>query len=305
MKICLYNVENLFLLKGKDTYVKPQEKVQWLARTILEIDADIVMLCEVGGLYNLDLFNSKYLNNKYYPALIPGNSDRGIEMGYLIKKELPYFHQILSHKDMELGFNYPHEIKTAQNSGAQLTSHKFSRDISELRLIENNKIKLIFFLVHLKSKLDKDSVDFNGNLRRKAEVNKLVETYNLRRSEFPDAPIIVAGDFNGNAQKENHENEFVDIYTKTDLEDVLEVIKEPKERRFSYFYFSKDNQKEANQLDYILMCPELQHLVIQEESGIYHYRDEHKALLPYPEDSFQRYALPSDHYPVVLSLKFN
>lgn len=303
MKLCLFNVENLFLLKTQDSYVKPEDKVKWLASTIKDINPDILMLCEVGGLPSLDLFNSKYLDNVYFSALLNGNSDRGIEMGYLIKRDLPYFHQIISHKDEPLNFHYPHEMKTIQYAQGKLESHKFSRDISELRLIENNKIKLIILLVHLKSKLDKDCIDFNGNLRRKAEVNKLVEHYLTTRQIHPSVPIIVSGDFNGNAQKDGHEPEFSALYDKTDLLDVLEVINEPPQQRFSYFYFTRENQKEASQLDYILLSKDLQDLVIQAESGIYHYKDNHGVHLPYPEDSFQRYALPSDHYPVVLKLK--
>lgn len=168
--------------------------------------------------------------------------------------------------------------------------------------MENNKVKFIILLVHLKSKLDKDGIDFNSNMRRKAEVNKLVEHYLHTRKAHPNIPVIVTGDFNGNAQKNGHEPEFSHLYLKTDLLDVLEVINEPTEQRYSYFYFNRENKREASQLDYILLSKELQMLVNADESGIYHYRDPHGVHLPYPQDSFQRYALPSDHYPVVLKL---
>ncbi|MBY0413082.1 MAG: hypothetical protein K2Q18_02900, partial [Bdellovibrionales bacterium] len=262
-----------------------------------------VMLCEVGGLQSLDLFNSRHLNDAYYTALIPGNSDRGIEMGYLIHKRLDYFHQIISHKEKVLGFNYPHEIFEHQNSGKKLKIHRFSRDISELRLIKDGQVELILFLVHLKSKLDKEGIDFNGQLRRKAELQALVQTYNERRSEFKNIPIIVAGDFNGQAQKHAVDPEFQALYDQTDLVDILEVISEPLDRRHSYFHFNRDFVREASQLDYIMLPPELHSLVKKEESGIYHYRDQHGVVLPLPQDSFQRYALPSDHYPVVATLK--
>lgn len=286
-----------------DGYKKPVEKIEWVARTLKEIDADIIMLCEVGGLQSLDLFNSRFLGDQYFSALLPGNSDRGIEMGYLIHKRLPLFHQIISHKDRPLDFNYPHEILEHKKSAGELKLHKFSRDIAELRLLQDQKIKFIVLLVHLKSKLDKEGIDFNGALRRKAELQGLVETYNQRRSEFPGVPIIVAGDFNGMAQRHSLEPEFHSLYEKTDLEDVLEVINEPAERRFSYFHFNRENVREASQLDYIMLPPELHALVKKEESGIYHYRDPQGVLIPYPQDSFQRYALPSDHYPVVATLK--
>jgi endonuclease/exonuclease/phosphatase family metal-dependent hydrolase len=284
-------------------YKKPTDKVEWIARTIKEIDADIVMLCEVGGLQSLDLFNSKYLSDTYFTALLPGNSDRGIEMGYLVHKRFLMFHQIISHRETQLDFNYPHEILENKLNEKSLRKHRFSRDISELRLKKDNKLEMILLLVHLKSKLDKEGIDFNGLLRRKAEVKKLVETYNQRRKEFPGIPVIIAGDFNGQAQKLTPEPEFLPFYTETDLQDVLEVIKEVPERRYSYFHFNREFVREASQLDYIMLPPELHSLVKKEESGIYHYRDQHGVVLPYPQDSFQRYALPSDHYPVVVSIK--
>lgn len=305
MKICQFNVENLFLFRTQDNYVKSPEKVQWLARTIKEIDADIYMLCEVGGLESLDLFNSKYLDNQYFTALIPGNSDRGIEMGYLIKKALPYFHQLISHKEKPINFNYPHELQDPNFEKGLIKSHLFSRDVSELRLLENGKPKLILFLVHLKSKLDKDGIDFNGNLRRKAEVNRLIELYLETKNQHPHIPIIIGGDFNGNAQRENHEFEFTHIYEKTELQDVLEVISLIPEERHSYFYFTRDNIKEANQLDYIFIPKELWPHVNPKESGIYQYRDQYGVVLSYPKDSFERYALPSDHYPIVIDFKFS
>lgn len=305
LKLCLFNVENLFLLQSgpNEGYKKPLDKVEWIGRTLREIDADIVMLVEVGGIHSLDLFNNKYLNDNYFTALLRGNSDRGIEIGYLINKRLAHFHQILSHKETALEFNYPHEISEAQNKGVGLKSHRFSRDISELRLLKDGKMEMILLLVHLKSKLDKDGIDFNGTMRRTAELKKLVQIYNQRRKDYPGVPVIVAGDFNGNAQRNSVDPEFRPIYEQTDLEDILEVIQEVPERRFSYFHFTRDLVREASQLDYIMLPPELHPLVKKEESGIYHYRDQHGVILPYPQDSFQRYALPSDHYPVVATLK--
>ncbi len=311
MKLCLFNVENLFLLSGPngDGFKKPVDKTEWIARTITEIDADITMLCEVGGLDSLDLLNSKYLNSAYFTALIKGNSNRGIEMGYLIKKSSPYGHQHLSHAERSIHFNYPIEIEENNKllPGVPLlhVPHKFSRDISELRITKDNKVVMIILLVHLKSKWDRDGVDPLGAKRRKAELIALVETYNKLRAEFNFLiPIVVAGDLNGCAQKGQQEAEFDYLYRLSDLEDVLEVIEEPYERRLSFFYFSKEKSREAHQLDYILLPKELHGLVRKEESGIYLFRDSHGVPLPYPNESYQRYALPSDHYPLVASLNF-
>ena len=312
MKLCLFNVENFFLLSGPngDGFKKPQDKIEWIARTIIDIDADITMLCEVGGLDSLDLFNTRYLNSNYKTALLKGNSDRGIEMGYLIKKDFPFDYTHLSHSSQSIDFNYSFEIDEnikalKQNEAKKHLPHKFSRDISELRIIKDNQVQTIILLVHLKSKWDRDGIDHLGFLRRRAELKALVNTYNKLRAEFQfKVPVIIAGDLNGMAQKGLQESEFDDLYSLTDLEDVLEVINEPSERRLSFFYFGKDQTREAFQLDYIFLPKELHTLVKKEESGIYLFRDSHGVPLPYPQESYQRYALPSDHYPLVASLNF-
>ncbi len=309
MKLCLFNVENFFLLDGTNAvgFKKPVEKIEWIARTIKEIDADITMMCEVGGLESLDLFNAKYLNSEYSTRLIKGNSNRGIEMGYLIKNDFDYQTLHISHADDSIEFNYHFEIMENKNLAPidQHPPHKFSRDISELRIVKDDKVEVIILLVHLKSKWDRDGVDFNGNERRKAELKALVKTYNRLRAEFNYlVPVIVAGDLNGSAQRGFEEPEFEDLYASTDLEDILEVLEEPLESRFTFFYFSKENKREAHQLDYILLPPELQALVKKEDSGIYLFRDSHNMPLPYPKENYQRYALPSDHYPVVATLDF-
>lgn len=310
MKLCLFNVENFFLLSGPngDGFKKPVDKIEWIARTISEIDADVTMLCEVGGLESLDLFNTKYLNSKYKSALLKGNSNRGIEMGYLIKKDFPYDYKHLSHANASIEFNYQFEIEENKKlllDELKIPPHKFSRDISELRILKDNKVVMILLLVHLKSKWDRDGVDYNGKERRKAELKALVKTYNRLRSEFgPTVPVVVAGDMNGMAQKGLQEPEFDDLYALTDLEDVLEVIKEPYERRLSFFYFGRENNRESFQLDYIFLPKELHSLVRKEDSGIYLFRDPYGVPLTYPQESYQRYALPSDHYPVVATLNF-
>ncbi len=311
MKLCLFNVENFFLLSGPngDGLKKPHDKTEWIARTIKEIDADITMLCEVGGLESLDLFNSKYLNSDYQSALLKGNSNRGIELGYLIKKNVPFTFQHISHAQSSIEFNYTFEIEENKKRIAHpeliIPPHKFSRDISELRILKDNKVVMILLLVHLKSKWDREGVDWNGKERRKAELKALVKTYNRLRAEFNFiVPVVVAGDMNGNAQMGRQEPEFDDLYQFSDLQDVMEVMGGPHEERFSFFYFGKENQREAHQLDYIFLPPELHSLIKKEDSGIYLFRDERGIPLPYPQESYQRYALPSDHYPIVASLNF-
>src|SRR5690349_12400091 len=106
LRLIEFNVENLFIYldhyQGQDlTKVterewrsfsastipnKPIAHVRELARAIKDLNPDILMLCEVGGTESLANFSKHFLNDEYAPYLIEGNSDRGIDLGYLVKR---------------------------------------------------------------------------------------------------------------------------------------------------------------------------------------------------------------------------
>jgi endonuclease/exonuclease/phosphatase family metal-dependent hydrolase len=301
LKLFLYNLENFFLV-GENispAFKKPEDKIKEISQIILQTNPDILMLLEVGGLDSLIEFNERYLNQAYIPFLVPGNSDRGIEMGYLVKKDLPYsyFHQ--SNKDRTIDFKY---LGIDENASEQKT--KFSRDISELHLIQNDKVEVIFLLVHLKSKWDRDGNDPNGTLRRKAELKALVKFYLELTLKYPKTPIIVSGDFNGNAGMDSCEEEFISIYEDTDLKSSLDLLNLAQDEKTTYFHFLRDGKRIGHQLDFIFLPQSLSNAQIKEESGVWRYQNaegEPKAL---PQSIYERYALASDHYPVIAKLKF-
>ena len=148
LKIALLNAENLFLMfdqKPTRDYLKMDE-VQWhnlstsvyenktlkktkeLAQAILEINPDILMLCEVGGPESLKNFNDLFLNSNYSTALIEGNSDRNIDVCFLIRKNLPFYFDLFSNKNRPINYNYPQD---RENKNAP--SEKFARDVLELK----------------------------------------------------------------------------------------------------------------------------------------------------------------------------
>src|SRR6185312_5880453 len=103
----------------------------------LHIDADIVCMNEVGGEESLQNFARFFLGGKYTPFLIEGNSDRGIDVGYLIKTDFPLRPELRTHKNRPIQFLYPHERQGDlfdETSTKPAKSHYFSRDCAELRL---------------------------------------------------------------------------------------------------------------------------------------------------------------------------
>ena len=122
LRCVLLNAENLFLLLDQrpiksfdqiiesewqqySTSVYPNKSLNKLLKLkdyILEIDPDVILLCEVGGEESLRNFNQIFLNDDYRVALIEGNSDRSIDIGYLIHKRVPYHFNIISNKDLPI-----------------------------------------------------------------------------------------------------------------------------------------------------------------------------------------------------------
>jgi len=316
--ICSFNIENLFLppYSEKENYTlykyeKSPAKVKKVAAAILDIDPDICFLCEVGGIDSLKNFVVSHLNDSYDYSLIPGNSERGIELAYLVKKGLELDFKHFTHRNRPLNFNYPHEEKenfhqTSMGKKAVHDSHLPSRDIAELRVFKKGSEtpSLILLGVHLKSHLDKEGIDFSGRLRRGAELKQLVATHNILEKRYKGKiPILLLGDFNGRATLTARDNEFNDIYDHTSLQDILEIIKEPMERRVTIHIFDKSGKDLGHQLDYIFIPPKLHSQIISKESGIYLYKNEEGAPYPRPTTLYERYQQPSDHFPVVCTLK--
>jgi hypothetical protein len=318
-RLCQFNVENLFLFLdfyknqdlGKVTEVewrrfsssttpnKSLRKCRLLAHTIQEIDAHIYALNEVGGLESLKNFNAHFLDGAYDCYLKEGNSPRGIDIGYLIKKDVPLKPLLISHRNRPINFLYPHEHE-APGGGR---SHYFSRDVAELRLFKKGESSphLVILLVHLKSKLDPDGIDPAGRRRREAEVKALVQIYNDLRTELSkNVPVIVCGDFNGQARKLNGEPEFSDLFSKTDLVDSFEELGLDEGSRFSQIQIQPGGKSIPLQIDYIFCSPDLKDRLIKEGSAHWLYNTELGHPAPLPKSLEERDLLPSDHYPMVL-----
>lgn len=319
LSLCQLNCENLFIhfemaqnldpnrlnekewqsLSTSQIANKPIKKVKWLARTLLDMDADIILLNEVGGRESLDLFNQHFLKDLYQPYLVEGNSDRGIDIGYLVRRTLPFRTLLISHRNRPLNA-LPGEI-IDMSSGP----HFFSRDALELRLFTSPKSSpsMIFLLVHLKSKREVSRFDPEGRLRRTAECRTLCDIYNNVRQECPDTPVIVAGDFNGTLFGANSDPEFEILTQTTDLIDPMALLSLNPDDLATQIQFSRYHGRQLLRLDYILISPQLQSHLESKGSGVYLYRDENGSPIPYAKSLTQRQALPSDHYPVILKLK--
>jgi hypothetical protein len=330
LKFCLLNAENLFLLfdepptkdvlkfnerqwQGQSISVyenKSLKKCEDIAKTLLDINADVIMLCEVGGFESLKNFNHLFMNDAYSPCLIEGNSDRNIDVGFLIRKDLPFYFDLLSNKARPINYLYPHERQSLaagyQVKGGKVTgSHRFSRDVVELKFFKQDKDKpfFIILLTHLKSRLDPERIDPNGFERRQAELRTLLEIYRELEQGNPDVPIMVTGDFNGNASLQNTDEEFKDIYTTTGLKDAFEVANLTADQRATFYQVKSSARTEGRQIDFAFLSPTCQALLKPNSAKAYRYKDEFGSERAVPQTMEAKSRIPSDHYPIVFEIE--
>ena len=330
LKIMLLNAENLFLISDQNleaAHLEMEEK-QWqklstsvfdnkslrkskaLAKVIQDVNPDLILLAEIGGLESLTNFNRLFLGEKYSPALIEGNSNRNIDVGYLVRKNMGFYFDLVSNKNRLINFLYPHErelIRTGQGEHFKVpTSHKFSRDVAELHLFHKNRDQpfLLILLTHLKSRLDPDGIDPNGLERRQAELQELIKLYLEFENKWQETiPIVVAGDFNGNASSHSTELEFKSIYELTQLKDVCELAQIKLEDRATYYQVGRHSRVDGRQIDYCLLSPAAAPLLEKQSVNIYRYRDHLGQIMDPPTTLEAKGLLPSDHYPLIFELK--
>jgi len=309
LKICSYNVENLFLaleyhrgepfdglseMQFRDLALaqfrrrqKPLRKLWGLAQAMLDISADIFMLVEVGGADSLHNFNRHFLENRYDVYFLEGNSKRNIDLGFLVRKERHL--SVEAHSNREL----PVDVHAYQGSYRA----KFSRDVAELRILDGDHPALICLLTHLKSKISSDQ-DFRGTDLRSGEARALKNLYEARREKFPGVPILIGGDFNADLGSEE-----LKPLRESDLTDFQDLIGTAPEERTTIIHINYHAEALHQVIDYILVSPELKNGVIAEGSGVYRYKGFYDIPDPLPATLKEKFRLPSDHYPLVLNVE--
>jgi len=315
LKFLTWNLENFFLAPssiGLRNSAKEPAKVDAIAEIIKEASADVIFLTEIGGEESLELFNKQYLDSCYEVSFLPTNSNRGIDLGYLVSKSFLERENLeikqFSHVKEPLDFIYPHDVaknKASVLAGRKPTrkSEKISRDLAELYLINKESRSPLFIIlgVHLKSKLDKEGIDWHGSRRRKAECLYALNHYrDLNERYDGEVPIFITGDFNGEAHLKKCEPELAVIYHETDLMDFTDALGLEREDCFSFSGFDRNKKSFGLQLDYFFVSKKWHPYLNKKGSGVLRYKNPEGGVFPLPQTPGARHALPSDHYPLII-----
>ncbi|TPW20037.1 MAG: hypothetical protein FD126_2089, partial [Elusimicrobia bacterium] len=308
LRVGTYNVLNLMEKVGKHVpdpanpgkMIKVSErtpKEEWQlreqAKAILELNLDVVALQEVETIAALDEFNQRYLGGAYKTMLIEGNDPRGIDIAFLVKKDIPFSVEQRSHKGET--WNDPTQ------GGAQTTI--FSRDLTSLVVRAPGIAKPLFVLLgtHFKSKRDRPG-DPDSEVLRTAQMKRAAEVAARYKAEFgDDVPLMLAGDFNGDL---NGGPEFAPLWGEAGLTNSLDLGDKPLrgEDRVTHTYHPKDGPSHFAQMDGVLVSKSLAGLVRRAE--IYRYKNPDGTVKPIPRTYKEREKNPSDHFPLFMTLDF-
>jgi hypothetical protein len=257
------------------------------ARAIRESGFDIVVVQEMEQIETLESVAHTYLRDESRAVMIRGNDRRALDVGFLVKRDLPLEFELRTHRDER----WPgHDVPL------------FSRDLPVLLARVSGQSRPIFALLGTHYKSKRDSLgDLESVQWRTVQVERTTEILSELEQEFGrQLPLILAGDFNGNLHRESA----FESLRRTAMADAFDLVKKPltDRARATHIYFPDDHQVDPDQLDAILVSENLHSAV--RHAFVYHYRFPDGTFKPMPRNMRERRKNPSDHFPIGVVLDF-
>lgn len=197
------------------------------AAMIKQINADILCLVEVEGNQALRSFNAELLNYRYkqHLSIDSPNDPRGIDLGLYLRTPT-------------LGRIQTNAFDKKAGKGI------FSRDCLEIECQLPSGESLFLLLNHFKSKMNNSP---ESDARRKGQAARVAEIVAQRYAGKIDYYAVV-GDFNDTPDS----GPISPLATSPHVRDVFDVVNQPANDRWTYFY-----RGQFNQIDYVMVSPAL------------------------------------------------
>lgn len=263
------------------------QKLEEIRNMIARGNDDFVILTEVEDIEAMrTLLAQGPLQGLYDVYLTEGNDPRGIDIGFLVKKDLPWNVRQISHKDIR--WRDPVDGREGP---------LFTRDLPvlEFRRSPNDEPPLFVLMGHhAKSKRDRPT-DPESTRWRSAqfrEAARIAESY-----EYLGVPVIGGGDFNAD-HRHDPELEPLRRVSRSSLAHAPDAL--PEDQRITHTYHPFDGPTHYSQMDDILISPGL--IADLESARIIRYRDARGNLRPLPTTYEERSLQPSDHFMVRIRL---
>lgn len=256
------NFENLgrFVEVSKDHQGRPHEKIleksfeekKSLGLRILsaQSQADIIIGVEIKDIQTATDFAEKFLNGLYQPILIEGNDQRGIDVCYFVKKDLPFDFEIQSHRNL---------LSDNHNQGTSSELPAFSRDLPVLLIRErgsspNTTPLMMLAATHFKAQNPDPKKDEKATERRTEQVKKSVEVLKSYQKKYPKLPImIISGDFNNDIRTSPEFAPLKDFGFTDSMNVTKDGSSPPLSQRGTQYFFTPKKEISNEQLDSIMV----------------------------------------------------
>jgi hypothetical protein len=303
LRVMTYNVENLFMHVGKGPnpkeIAKDPEELVGVAAAIRAENPDIIIVVEVERDFStLSAYNDHYLGGLYRPLMVSGNDQRGINIGFLVKRDLP-FHVVLESNRGYLG------VDPINPSEGPIPI--FSRDLPMLSLYTrghdiSGPPLLTILGTHFKSMRDRPG-DPRGTALRGAQAQAAAEIIEgLRRRWGNHSRIMIGGDFNASPRQSRELDPLVHL-GRVDSMDKARVPRTVEARATHTYHPSRNGVGRPSRLDFMLLSPVLASFV--RSSHVHRYIEPITgAVRPIPVTRDDRELNPSDHFPLLTDFRF-
>jgi len=303
LRIGTYNMENILERTGKWVrdnqgrfqgffpHIKKEEVLlEGNVDTLLRANSDIAVLEEIESLRAIEeLAAHPRLGNRYRAVLIEGNDERGIDIAFLVKKDLPLDLEIRSHREVE---------HIASNG---LKEKLFSRD-APVALIrpkgadEESEPLMAIIGVHNKSQRNRsgDPLSYKKRRSQARELESMVR--DLEKVHGADFPVMVTGDFNASFHVAPEYQEF----RKNGMTDAFDLMPRPPphDERVTQFFFPRDGERVASQMDVMALNRAAKENQLVRDVKVIPYLDQEGHVLSWPRSFKERKTRPSDHHMV-------
>ncbi|XOV82652.1 MAG: endonuclease/exonuclease/phosphatase family protein [bacterium] len=285
VRIATYNLQNLFLaeegvldpLLPSEGPLTPQRRLRPMARMITQVDADVLLVQEVGSQRSLDLLNAQLPQPYPHARVVPGNSLRSIHLGVLSRQDVI----VSSHRHVQLLDAHGRGLyfyRSAEEAAAQQQRPAgFFRDVLQIDIHRSRQLPVTLFGVHLKSRTNPPWQLHGANVYRLAEAQALAQLVAQYRACHPHVGLAVLGDFNDLLS-----SDALQPLRQLPLQDVVGAQLRRAGRNPSTYW-----PKRRARIDHILLDVTLTGLLVPESAAIH---------------ANQMARTASDHYPVSVVL---
>lgn len=289
-----YNVLNLMELQGQyqidpatgqismllPKIAKDPAKLAAQGKALLARDPDIQWLQEVESIGALNTFNTQYLQNRYRSILIEGNDGRSIDIGLLVKRDLPLDLEIQSHKEL---------IDAGGNK-------VFSRDLVAMMVRKagaprNSPPLFVSMGMHQKSKRDSPG-DPESNLKRTLQSQTTADVIQALEKKYPRIPIFLAGDANTAVPTAA---ELAPLWA-AGMQDAFVVDNRiPANERITHTFHPHNAPVDMKQMDTICLNNAAVCAKLLKQAHIFRLKDANGNLIPFATSIQMRNLQESDH----------